>query len=333
MLTQVEKMSPKDEYHLTSPTIHQHISTGSPVLDLFPRKGYGPLGLPGGKVTELLGLEGGGKSAFAARVAASVQYQGGYVFWISSEGMDEDFIRLLGVNIDDPERWGYSEVYTLEAAFGNAQGAVLALSNYDKPAAIIVDCISSLEAKENAMGSKGLDEGQSAAAGAKVCHKFNRCGIQYFLSGTGIVFIVIRHQTESPRAYGGLKTTHGSAFNYSAWLRLKFKSKPLLKSPSDKTQLGSWVEVKCIKSKIGWHGWKHSMPLYWDYGWDAGMEIISWLLDNCKDIKTDKEGRVCIPELGQNKFPSQWRKQYATDEGLQHELQTILLERFRAKYH
>lgn len=326
----IKRLAPKDAYHLTTPTIKHHNLTGSPCMDILPRKGHGEPGLPGGKIVELYGLPGSGKTAFAARCAAACQYQGGFVFWISSgEGVDEPFIRMLQVDIDDDNRWMYVEAFTLEAAFGAAQGAILALHDKGIPVIGVIDAVSSLEAKENAMSNKGLDDGQSAAAGAKVCHKFNRCGIQYFLTGTSVTLIVIRHQTENPRPYGVEKTTHGSAFDYSAWLRLKFRKKPLMKSASDKTLLGSWIEVKCTKSKMGWHGWKHSMPLYWDYGWDPGMEILTWLLDNCKDIKTDATGRVCIPELSQNKFPSQWRKDYATDEGLQHEMQTILLERFR----
>ena len=336
----IKQLAPQDAYHLTTPTINHHIASSSPVFDLMPRRGCGPIGLPGGKITELYGINGAGKTIFAARVCAAVQALGGFATWIASEGIDEvakehlvgdmNLLDKIGVIRDDPDRWIYAEVFTLEAAFGVAQGAIIAVHDSPLPSVTVIDAVSSLEASENAMNNKGMGDGKSAAAGAKTCHQFARSGIQYYLSGSNSILIIIRHQTENPRPFAGNeKTSHGSAFDFATWLRLRFRSKPLTKSDTDKTKLGSWITITCTKSKMGGHGWKVSMPWYWDTGWDPGMEILTWLLDNCEDIKKDANGRVIIPELGKNKFPSQWRKDYATDEGLQHEMQTILLERFR----
>ena len=321
---------PKDSGGLVTPTIKHHNSTGSPILDNMFRLGSGPGGLPGGKFVEFYGREGAGKTALAMAAIAQAQAAGGLGVLISSEGIDDIWLSgPLNVITNDPNRWAYFEGYTLESALGALTAVIWEFHDAKYPVVVVVDSLSAHGSSENSITKKQMGDSKRAAADAKACHEFNRSGVQYLLSGSSVTPIIIRHQTESPRPYAGELTTHGSSFNYSTWVRLKLRGKPLLNPKKQK--LGTWVEVKCTKSKIGWNSWKHSMPLYWDTGWDRGMECVSWLLDNCKkEYKLDKNGRLKIFES--NKFPSEWRTKYQTDLGFQDELQTLVYEKFLEIY-
>ena len=75
------------------------ISTGSIGLD------YGVLGVGGivkGKLYELMGWEGTGKSTLCGHIAANCQRDGGKVVYIDGEhAVDKKYFQALGVNIDD----------------------------------------------------------------------------------------------------------------------------------------------------------------------------------------------------------------------------------------
>lgn len=325
------KFIPKNSGSLTTPSITHHNSSGSPILDFLPRKGLGPPGFPGGKFVDIFGTPGAGKTALVMRCIREAQIQGGLGIYISSEGIDEYWCGgPLGVDLKDSDRWIYFEGATLEAALGAFTAAIWEFHDADYPVVIAIDSLSAHGSQDNSMANKAIGDTKQAAADAKACHEWNRSGVGYYLSGSRITPIVVRHETESPRMFSGVKTTHGQSFDYSAWLRLKLSSKPLLHSDG-KTQLGTWCKVKNWKSKIGWGSWSHSMPVYWDDGWDTGMELISWLLDNCKkEFKVDTNGRLAL--LGQSRFPSEFRKQFRVDEGFANELESLVYEKLLAAY-
>ena len=74
------------------------ISTGSLSLDI----ALGVGGIPRGRVTELYGPEGSGKSMLACHVVAEAQRRGGIAAYIDAEhALDPSFIGRLGVNTDN----------------------------------------------------------------------------------------------------------------------------------------------------------------------------------------------------------------------------------------
>lgn len=73
------------------------ISTGSLALDL----ALGGKGLPRGRIVELYGPEGSGKTTLAMQVVAQAQAQGGYAAFIDAEhAFDPEYAKNLGVQLD-----------------------------------------------------------------------------------------------------------------------------------------------------------------------------------------------------------------------------------------
>ena len=88
------------DLHEDNPTeVTDWISTGSRWLDSIICRGK-LAGVPVGKVTELAGLEGSGKSYMAAQIAANAQKQGISVVYFDSESaIDPDFLEKAGCDI------------------------------------------------------------------------------------------------------------------------------------------------------------------------------------------------------------------------------------------
>ncbi len=75
----------------------ERVSTGSLALDLETGGGF-----PFGRIVELFGREGSGKTAVAIKVAANVQQLGRPVVWIDVEGaFDGEWAALLGLKLED----------------------------------------------------------------------------------------------------------------------------------------------------------------------------------------------------------------------------------------
>src|SRR6185295_13476272 len=72
------------------------IPTGSFSLDL----ALGVGGLPRGRIVEIFGSEGGGKTTLALNVVAQAQKRGGKTAYIDAEhAMDPEYAKKLGVNV------------------------------------------------------------------------------------------------------------------------------------------------------------------------------------------------------------------------------------------
>ncbi|MBZ9572499.1 recombinase RecA [Patescibacteria group bacterium] len=74
------------------------IPTGSISLDL----ALGVSGIPRGRVVEIFGPEGGGKTTLALHILAEAQKRGGQAAFIDAEhALDPDWAKRIGVNVDD----------------------------------------------------------------------------------------------------------------------------------------------------------------------------------------------------------------------------------------
>ncbi len=82
----------------TRPVDVDVIPTGSISLD----SALGVGGIPRGRVIEIFGTEGGGKTTLALHILAEVQKRGGVAAFIDAEhALDPDWAKRIGVNVDD----------------------------------------------------------------------------------------------------------------------------------------------------------------------------------------------------------------------------------------
>ena len=94
-----------------NPTIVKEIPTGSRWLDSITCRGrYG--GIPVGKITEIAGLSGAGKSFMAAQIAANAQKKGIFpVYFDAESAIDPDFLENAGI---DTENLMYVQAISVE---------------------------------------------------------------------------------------------------------------------------------------------------------------------------------------------------------------------------
>lgn len=80
--------------------VKEFISTGSTVLDyMISNRRDG--GVPAGKLTEIVGEEGSGKSLLATQILANTQKKGGIAIYIDTENAaNPDFMKRLGMDLD-----------------------------------------------------------------------------------------------------------------------------------------------------------------------------------------------------------------------------------------
>ena len=114
------------------------ISTGSTMLDIaISNRPNG--GVAVGKITELNGLEGSGKSLIGSHLLASTQKKDGIAVYIDTESaVSQEFLRAIGV---DTTKMLYVHLETVEEIFDTIETIVTKIreSNKDKLVTILVD--------------------------------------------------------------------------------------------------------------------------------------------------------------------------------------------------
>lgn len=132
------------------------ISTGSTLLDLaVSNRPHG--GLPVGRMVELSGLEGTGKSLICAQIIAETQKRGGLsVFFDSEFSIDRTFWKALGVDIKNVN---YVPFTTLEDFFTKFELCIGAFrkANKDRLLTIFVDSVSQASVEKEMESEHGID--------------------------------------------------------------------------------------------------------------------------------------------------------------------------------
>ena len=143
--------------------IENWVSTGSSLLDLaISNRKYG--GLPVGRMTEISGLEGAGKSLMAAHICANTQKQGGVAVVIDTENSAApQFWESLGVNL---AKLLYVQCETVEDIFTQMERLISFVRKSDKKRilTIIVDSVAAASTKvelESKHGKDGYATGKS----------------------------------------------------------------------------------------------------------------------------------------------------------------------------
>ena len=132
----------------SNPTdVTDFISTGSTMLDLaIANRPNG--GVAVGKITELNGLEGSGKSLIGSHLLASTQKKDGIAVYIDTESaVSQEFLRAIGV---DTKKMLYVHLETVEEIFDTIETIVTKIreSNKDKLVTILVDSLAAASTKQ-----------------------------------------------------------------------------------------------------------------------------------------------------------------------------------------
>ena len=122
------------------------VSTGCTALDLaISNRPNG--GFPMGRIVEITGLEGSGKSLLAAHALANTQKMGGLAVYIDTENaISTEFLSAIGVNLKEML---YVPLETVEDIFEATEGIIESVrkANKDKPVTIVVDSVAGASTK------------------------------------------------------------------------------------------------------------------------------------------------------------------------------------------
>ena len=260
-----------------SPTqVKEWISTGSRWLDSIICRGQ-LAGIPIGKIVEIAGLEGSGKSYMAAQAAANAQKMGIDVIYFDSESaIDPSFLANAGCDINNilylqPPSVEYV-LETIEDLLGSNDNRMLFI--WDSLA--LTPSISDVEGDFNPQSSMAVKPRILAKGMSKLTVP---------IAASESTFLVLNQlKTNITRSPSEAMTTPyvtpgGKAMHYAYSLRIwltKRKAKASFIMDENGYRVGSEVKVTLKKSRFGTEGRQCTFKILW--GNDVGIQDEeSWL--------------------------------------------------------
>ncbi len=212
------------------------IPSGSLALDL----ALGVGGIPKGRVTEIFGPEGSGKTTLAQHIIAEAQKQGGTAAYIDVEhAIDATYAKQCGGKVEDMY---ISQPDTGEEALDIAE----ALVRSNAVDIIVVDSVAALAPRveiEGEMGDAhvGLQARLMSQALRKLCAAIGK-------SGTAVVFINQLREKVGIMFGNPEVTPGGRALKFYSSVRIDLTRIETLKQGN--VAVGSRVRAKVVKNKV-----------------------------------------------------------------------------------
>jgi recombination protein RecA len=212
------------------------IPTGSLSLDL----ALGIGGIPRGRVIEIFGNEGAGKSTLAQHIMAEAQKLGGIAAYIDAEhAMDPQYAATCGVDIDN--LW-LSQPDTAEQALEITEKLVRS----DALDVVVIDSVAALVPRAEIEGEMGdIHMGLQARLMSQALRKLTAAISR---SRTSVVFIN-QLREKIGVVFGNPEVTPGGrALKFYSSVRIDLRRKETLKQGSE--IVGSRVKAKVVKNKV-----------------------------------------------------------------------------------
>lgn len=243
----------------------KYLPTGSFILDRCIGGGF-----PVGRIVEIFGPEGSGKSSLALHAIRECQKLGIICGYVDMEhAFNSEFAKLIGVDIE--------ELNFSQPEFGE-QALEVVESFVPECGLVIVDSVASLIPKAEIEGDSGdVHMGLQARL---MSQAMRRLGPKVHKSGCCLLFInQIRMKIG---AYGGGETTSGGlALKFFSSVRVDLRKRM---GKDDLIEGGHKIEVKVIKNRCGPPFRRGMMNFYYDRGIDnfeslLDLSVIDGIID------------------------------------------------------
>ncbi|AAO47542.1 recombinase protein [Staphylococcus phage Stab21] len=235
-------------------------------------------GIPLGRLTEVYGLTGSGKSTFAVHLSRIATQLGVITIWIDIEGTaDNNRMEQLGVDV--------SKLFSIQSGEGRLKNTVeLSVEQVGKeleywidtfnekipgvPIVFIWDSLGATRTQKEIDG--GIDEKQMGLKASATQKVINAVTPKLNDTNTGLIVINQARDDMNAGMYGDpIKSTGGRAFEHSASLRIKVHKASQLKQKSELTGKdeyhGHIMRIETKKSKLSRPGQKAEADLLSDY--------------------------------------------------------------------
>ncbi len=212
------------------------VSTGS--IDIDQALGIG--GLPKGRIVEIYGNEGSGKTTIALQIIANSQKKGGICAFIDAEhALDIKYAENLGVNVP--------ELLLSQPEYGEqAMEIVDTLIRSGSIDVIVVDSVAALVTKSEIEGNMG--DAVMASQARLMSQALRKITANTSKYKTLVIFInQVREKIGV--MFGSPETTSGGkALKFYSSVRMEIKRRSAIKKGED--VLGYEMEVKIVKNKF-----------------------------------------------------------------------------------
>ena len=224
-------------------TVKTWVKTGSTLLD-----GAVKEGLPLGRVVEIVGKSGTGKSAISFAILAETQKMGGVGILLDSEcAADLEFAEKFGINTEEliiavPD--------TIEDIYKITKDLVVKIretSPDNFPITVVADSCTISTQEEH---EKTMDEVSKIGQNAKIQRRGLRSMLNFF-SENNVLFVGINHITANIGNMYGPKevSTGGSAWEYFPSVRIKLHGYSKILDKTTKSVLGMQVKATVFKNR------------------------------------------------------------------------------------
>ncbi|MBC8428076.1 MAG: hypothetical protein H8D94_01245 [Candidatus Pelagibacter sp.] len=260
------------------------ISTGSTMLDLAIAN-KPDCGVAVGRITELNGLEGSGKSLIGSHLLASTQKKGGLGVYIDTESaVSTEFLEVIGV---DTKNLLYVHLETVEEIFETIEAIITKIreSDKDRLVTILVDSLAAASTKVEM--DADYDQAGWATQKAIIISKAMRKVTQMIAREKIALIFTNQLRQKLGVSFGDPWTTSGGkALPFHASTRIRFKNAGQIKDTSKKNTIGIKIKAQVVKNRLGPPMRTAEFPLYFDTGID---NYGSWLT-TMKEHKLLKSG-------------------------------------------
>lgn len=267
-----------------APTVvHRWISTGSKQLDYIignlPGTGGG---LPEGRIVEIQGPTGCGKSHIAFEIAKATQRQGGLVVYIDTENATS-IENLEKIGIDVRKRFAFVQTSCTEDIFAVIEKTInkARSMNLDIPVTVIWDSVANSSPKAELEGDYDQN---TIGLQARVLGKGFR-KITNVIGGQHVLLVCLQQQREKIGVmYGDPTTTPGGkALPYACSVRIKIGAgAPLKKTVEGKERvIGIGITAKVIKNRMSNPFREVEMEIHFGKGVKEHEQVFDYLRDWC----------------------------------------------------
>ena len=243
-------------------------------------------GLPGGRLTEIVGPESSGKSLIALSAAKQALRAGGFVWYFDTEAsITPQRCKDLGLPEEETEHFIPRQPDSMEEALDCIEQVAAGSVNLPVPTLIVLDSVAASVASESGMDSKKtmVKDVPRIGGEAGLLAWFFKRGVLRRINGTQVVILFVNQLRSVIGGFGfGEESTEtspgGRALRFYASLRIKVKRLKMMKPSKEGAKpAGAFLITKVIKSKIATPYLTSDFPIFFKTGVDNALGLIYYL--------------------------------------------------------